>query len=169
MREKLWYNLLDTRFKAFYFDELTTRYQVINRRLNVFLAITSSASIASWAIWEHLNFIWGVIIAASTVINVIKPYFPFHKYVNEISRTATQLDNLHWEYEKLWFNNENNKITEDECFELFMELKKRSIDVLKFSEETILKENKKMEKKSNLLMDIYLRNDFNIQRKSNEA
>lgn len=169
MRDKLWYNLLDIKFKSLYYDELATKYQIINRRINVFLALTSSASIASWAIWNQLNFLWGLIIAASTVVNVIKPYFPFSKYIGEISRISVQLDNLSWEYEKLWYNYESGKHSEEDCFKLFMELKKRAIDILKFSEETIINENKKIEEKANKLMDIYLRNNFSIQHKSDEV
>ena len=169
MRDKLWYNLLDVKFKSIYYDELATYYQVIDRRMNVFLALASSGSIASWAIWEEFNFIWALIIAISTVINVIKPYFPYHKYVNEISKMSAQLDNLSWEYENLWFKFDRDKINEEQCFKLYMDLKKRLNDVLKFSEETIITENIKIESKTNKLMDIYLRNDFNIQHTSNEV
>ena len=98
MREKVWYNLLDCKFIVLYYKELFQKYQLVERRLNIFLALTSSGSIASWVIWNELQFIWAIIIATSTVIIVIKPYFPFHKYKTEIDKVTTDLEKLQLEY-----------------------------------------------------------------------
>ena len=130
MRKQIWYNMLECKFKAFYYEELATRYRVFERRFNIFLALTSSGSIASWAIWRDFELVWASIIAMATVINVIKPYFPFHKYIREVDKTSTQLDILHLDFERLWFKSEQGKLANDAGFEEVMELKKRSMEIL---------------------------------------
>ena len=154
--------MLDCKFKVYYFEELATRYQIIDRRLNIFLALASSSSIATWAIWQRLDLLWAIILAVATLVNVIKPYFPFNKYLAEINKMSTQLELLHLDFEKLWYKLEHNKIDEDAIFEEFMELKKGVIEILNVSEEIILVDNKKIEGKANEDMNIYLKNNFSI-------
>ena len=163
MREKVWYNLLDCKFKVFYFQELFLKYQVIERRLNIFLGLTSSGSIASWAIWNELHFIWVLLIATSTIIFVIKPYFPFHKYRTDIDKVSTALEKLQLEYEKLWFQVDTDGLDDKEIFNRFIYLQSEKNKILKFSDDTILKDDKKIEKKANQQMDSYLLQNYNIK------
>ena len=158
--------MLECKFKAFYYEELATRYRVFERRFNIFLALTSSGSIASWAIWKNFEFVWALIIAISTVINVIKPYFPFNKYIKEVDKTSTQLDILHLDFERLWFKLEYGKIDEDAEFEEVMELKKRSVEILNSLDDTIVVENTKIDANVNASMRAYLKNNFDINHES---
>lgn len=163
MREKIWYKLLDTKFQAYYFEELVTHYQKIERRLNIFLAIASFGSVASWAVSNKYEILWASIVAASSIITVIKPYFPFHKYINEVNKTATQLQNLNLDLERLWYKSENDHLLQDEIFEEYMELKKRCLQILDFRDDTIITDKPKLIKEAENRMESYLRNNFNVE------
>jgi hypothetical protein len=65
--------------------------------------LTSSASIGAWAVWQEFQIVWAIIIAASNVLNIIKPYFPYSKYIKELSENALSMQNLHLDYERLWY------------------------------------------------------------------
>lgn len=169
MRSKIWYKLLDTKFQAYYFEELVIHYQKKDRALNIFLALASIGSVASWAVSNNYELIWASIVAASSVVTVIKPYFPFHKYINEVSKTATQLQNLNLDLERLWYKSENNRLNQDEIFEEFMELKKRCLEILDFNADTIIADKPKLEKRADNLMKGYLRNNFNVDYKPKQT
>lgn len=40
------------------------------KRINIFSAIAASTSIAAWAIWQQLSFVWSLIIAISQTYDV---------------------------------------------------------------------------------------------------
>ncbi|GAA5021168.1 hypothetical protein GCM10011506_03270 [Marivirga lumbricoides] len=102
MREKIWYYMIDSKFQALYLDYAMTQFQKYDLGINIFLALTSSGSIAAWAIWQELQMVWVIIIVAANVVTIIKPYFPYSKYVKELSEGALKMQNLHLDYERLW-------------------------------------------------------------------
>jgi hypothetical protein len=162
MRDQIWYNMLDCKFRSYYFEELLTKFQINDIRLNIFLTLTSSGGIASWVIWNKFAILWAIILSAATVLNVIKPYFPLNKYIKEINSKVMKLENLHLDFERLWFKSEYDDISEKERHEILMELKKRSIEILKFSDDIILKNYPKIEEEANESMKAYLKTNFNI-------
>lgn len=48
-------------------------------------------------------------------MTVIKPYFPYYKYVKELNGKSLRVDNLNIEFEKLWDKLQAGKLTEDEA------------------------------------------------------
>lgn len=64
-------------FQLYYLQYYLERDQRITRWINMFLAVTSTVSIANWAIWGQMGYFWPAIIAGSQVLNVISVYLPF--------------------------------------------------------------------------------------------
>ncbi len=162
MNEKIWGCLVNMQFKSFVIDLQTEQFQRFERNINIYLAIASSTSIAAWAIWKDLEMLWAIIIAVSQIMTVIKPYFPYYKYVKELSLKSLRLASLNLEYEKLWDKIQASKITEDEASELYYEYKKESIEILKFADDTIFKVSSEIEKKAEAKMNIFLKSNYNI-------
>ncbi len=81
--------LKDCRFHADCMALKVKQLRKKNKIINSLLAISSSASIASWAIWNDLAMLWGCIIAVSQVITALKPVFHFGKHVPHSIQDAT--------------------------------------------------------------------------------
>lgn len=162
MRNQIWVLFIDLKFKGYYLSLLVDKYQKWERNTNIFLALVSSGSIAAWAIWNDIPLIWGAIIAVSQVLTVVKPYFPYYKYVKELNDKSYRVNNLSIELERLWYKLQHKKISDDDSDELYFEYKKAITEILKFGDDTIFNEKKEIESKANERMKVFLKNNYDI-------
>ncbi len=162
VKNQIWATLNNLKFKGFYLSFIVEKFQRWDRNINIFLALTSSGSIAAWAIWNQNPMIWATIIALSQVMTVIKPYFPYFKYVKELNAKCYRIENLNVEIEKLWFKITSDKISEEDAAEEYFEIKKQMVEIFNFNDDTIFGETKKIEKKANERMRIFLKNEYQI-------
>ncbi|HEV2646559.1 MAG TPA: hypothetical protein VGU46_09365 [Acidobacteriaceae bacterium] len=77
-------------------------------------AIASSLSIAGWAIWHNLSFIWASIIAASQVADALKDVFPIAKKNKAASDLSGVLENLFIDAQLEWDSIFSGKYTDDQ-------------------------------------------------------
>jgi len=162
MKNKIWSTLVNVKYKGYIIGLLADAFQKWDRTINIFIALTSSGSIAAWAIWKKYEIVWGLIIAASQVITVLKPYFPYYKYVKELNGKNLRINNLNIEFEKLWDKVQLGKIGEDEASDKYFELKKEFNEIMHFGDDTIFVVTKDMEKKASESMKVFLKSDYNI-------
>ena len=141
---------------------LRHKYQTRDRWINIILAISSSSSIATWAVWDDYDFVWGGIIVVSQVINAVKHLFPYKKSSKAINQASQKLDLITIEYELLWNDLQYQNITIQKAFNQHINLKRKVSELLNFSDEIILKASKKEEEKANKSMRNFLNSDFNI-------
>lgn len=113
VKEQLKKEIFDCRFHADLMSLKVKSYRNYDTILNVFLTITSSGSITSWAIWKEYAFLWGGLIALSQLINAIKPLFPFHKHVHTLNHRCYKQELLFIELIEIW-QNLNDKSGNDE-------------------------------------------------------
>ena len=94
MKNKYWamyYNFVKIKH---YFQICKKEASIIDRTLSIGTAVVSSASIASWLIWQDLTVVWAVILGLSTIVSIIKLYLPYEKRVSAISYLLPELKNL---------------------------------------------------------------------------
>ncbi|HOT14476.1 MAG TPA: hypothetical protein PK252_06910 [Bacteroidales bacterium] len=77
MREQIWALFCDLKYKSYLSSILVDKYQKWDRNVNIFIAFSSSSSVASWIIWNKYQVVWSAIIVISQLLTVIKPYIPF--------------------------------------------------------------------------------------------
>lgn len=162
MRTRIWTNLVNLRFKVYYIDGLVDRFQKRDRNLNIFLALVSFGSISAWAVWDAVPWLWGLILAISHVVNAIKPYLPFHKYVKELNSKFFLTQEIQHEFERLWYESENGLIKDTQVADKFFALQKKAMNALRFSDDIVLSENKEIKEKADLLTKTYIESNFNV-------
>lgn len=161
----IWPQLQNAKFKEFYINLLLEKYQKQDRDVNIFLVLVTSTSISAWAIWktDYLQWVWAVLVAASQVIQLIKPYLNYSKYIKELTEKYYHLQNLNLEYEKLWHDFKFEKMGLDKtCIKAF-ELKDAVTKTLKFGDGIILDDNKRFTELSRARVLLYLKSNFNYQ------
>lgn len=97
-------------------------------RLGTLRAIASSGSIAAWALWRELAFMWAVIIAASQVIDALKDVFPFTKKHKSASEHTVTLDSLFIDAQLEWENIFSGRYTDEEIMNRLHKLRKLQHD-----------------------------------------
>lgn len=103
LQERYWKELVQLKFENFYLDEYLNHSYKLDNTINIITAISSSGSIAGWAIWNDLMIVWSIIIAVSQVINAIKPYLPFSKRLKTITSMNADVSALFNKAEYNWF------------------------------------------------------------------
>ena len=162
MKTQIWSILCDLKFKEYCIGLLISKFQKIDRNINIFLALTSSGSIAAWVIWKEYPIFWGGIIAVSQVISAIKPYFPYNKYVNELNDRYLKVEFINIGLEQLWYKYSRKKIAEEDSNLQYVEIRKEIAKALNFSSDTIFEVDKRIEEKANKKMMIFLKNNYGI-------
>lgn len=162
MRNHLWGNFVDTVFKYHYLCFLLRSYQKEEKGINIFLAISSSSSIAAWAVWEELPMLWGGIIAATQVINAIKPYLAYTKIINSINSRLPTIDALVFEYAMLWNRYQTRKITEEQMEAAFEELENKRRKLFTFGDDISLSNDDNFSKKAETETRKYFKSNYNM-------
>jgi len=123
-QKRYWQELVQLKFELCYLDEYKGRTEKVNQTIQMFTAITSSASIGGWALWNSISYIWATIIAASQVLAAIKTYLPYNRRSKAINDTYNQLSLLFIKAEHGWFQVSDGSMTTREINDKQFELKK---------------------------------------------
>ena len=131
MRNRIWNNLSNIKFKALYTNALSRRSNFIGNVYSFFLSFASASSVAAWAIWKQYPLTWACIISISQIMHIAKPYFPFIKYDKEFLEMSFEFEQIYLNYEMLWFDFENNKDNPESIEARFYELRAKENDLEK--------------------------------------
>jgi hypothetical protein len=141
MRDRIWTQLANTKFKALYSCECSKVAGNYGRLYSFALAFASCSSVAGWNIWTTYPGIWGFIIIAGSLMHLAKPLFPFSRQEKVFLETSFEFENLYLEYEKLWYAFERNTIDEATAEQRFWKCRQRANQIQKKMNNLHCKEN----------------------------
>lgn len=161
-QQKYWNQLKELKVHVFYLQIYAVKQQRNDHCINIFLAITSSASIAAWAIWKDFQFIWACIIAASQVITAVKPLLPYKKRLVALSALGDEISKLSLASERDWFSVAEGKWTEEQIHSKWADLKEKSLAAeRKFLNGIALPKDNKALEQAEAEADLYLQSTYN--------
>lgn len=102
MRELVWQWMLTSQMNACYWNRLARRYYLREKYAKIFLAVTSSGSVAGWSFWASHDSVWKVLSALSALVAIALPILDFSGEVSAMTKLATKCAQLRVGYEKLW-------------------------------------------------------------------
>jgi hypothetical protein len=126
---RYWQELIDLKRDCFYVDRYLSKTEHIDRAINIFLAFTSSAAIAGWALWQHVGFLWALLIAGSQVVNAARPWLPFSRRLKALSMLSPEYSALSIIAERDWYAVASGELTEAEIHARYIELKSRKHEI----------------------------------------
>lgn len=124
-QERYWREMDQLKVHIFYLEEYLEKTIKIDRGIKIFLAVASSGSIAGWAIWQHISFVWGGIIAASQIVNSVKEYLPYSKRLKALQGITNDLEALFLNFESRWFDVAEGNLTNEEIHKMHMMFKEQ--------------------------------------------
>ena len=162
MRNRIWTELTQAKHNIEFATLYSDQQRLILRIFNIGVLAFSSAGIMGWKVWQHIPLVACVIIAIISLLRLLQP----HIIMNE--KQLKNLDDIHRFYadyfnkiEKLWFDFETGRLTENQAIKLFFELKEREIEINPIIAETIRNKPKRIVNKSKLYSDQYFKQVFN--------
>jgi hypothetical protein len=162
MRNRIWAELTQSKHNIEFTSSYSDRQRFILRIFNMGILAFSSAGIMGWKIWENLPLIACIVIAGISLLRLLQP----HLIMNE--KQLKNLDDIHRFYadyynriEKLWYDFDSNRITEEQATNAFFKLKKLETDINPIIAETIRSKPKGIVKKCKKNTDEYFKQVFN--------
>lgn len=160
IEDKLWYNLVNTKFKCYYIGYLIRKNQRQSLFINSFLAVTSISSVSAWVIWEILPWLWALLIALSNVLIAIKPFLTLEKKIKELNEKLSVLELIQAEYEKIFFEHSMKYIDDKIASQQYFANYDKQIKTLRTSDDLIIGRDKKLIKKADRDTDKYIENNY---------
>ncbi|NQU27228.1 MAG: hypothetical protein HQ528_02960 [Candidatus Marinimicrobia bacterium] len=114
IKNRVWYDLVTTGYQSIYSSIYNKKIRNISDWFNIIIAITSSASVGAWAIWNNYQYLWGAIIGIGQIINIIKPYIPSIKDSRLYHELQLYFEEYHFELDYLWLQITLGELTENE-------------------------------------------------------
>jgi hypothetical protein len=134
-QQRYWRLLVEVRVHVFYLHHYGSSSEWRDKVVNVFLAITSSSSIAAWAIWQEYTWVWPLLIAASQVASAVKPFLPYNQRRKAIVSLGNHYQSICLQMENRWYSVAEGLLSDKEIHEetitfrgLLQDAERRSLD-----------------------------------------
>ena len=157
-QSQYWKLLEDAKYHEFYLEAFLRKYQAIERRIKYFLAITSSASIAGWAIWSKFSFVWAILIASSQLLNAIQHFLPYSERVKLINHALPKLNRLSLRIEDDFYHVKNGGLTDYEIHQVTIRFREEINEIETRLRDNLLPDSAKITDQALTLTEQYLEN-----------
>ncbi len=155
-----WIEMDQAIFGKYYILQELRKAEKYHQVLKMFMAFTSSSSIAAWTIWKDLSQLWGAIIALSQVLNAVEKYLPWQKRVSSLTSMYHEYQTLIITLEENWFKVSNGSLTEEEILKLRLKFQQKRSNIEKKCLKETLKKDKKFVDEATKEKDAYLKNHY---------
>jgi hypothetical protein len=103
MRERYWNNLIDLRFKAYYYECYAGFVSVVDTALAIVIALVTSASVGTWLRNRDQAEACAAVILIAQALAVVRPLVPSIKKSAEYTKCALAHEKLYVAMETVWF------------------------------------------------------------------
>lgn len=163
-QQRYWKELYQLKVHLNYLELYMEDSEFKDKVVSVFLALTSSTSIAGWVIWQEAAIVWAVIIASSQVVSAIRGFLPYKSRLKALGGLVHEIEDLVLFAERKWFDVSEGRLTEEEIHELQYELRAKKTKALKKNlGNNILPEKPKLISKAQNSANIYFDNFYPVE------
>ena len=129
-QQRFWNEVKQLRGHIVYLCLYEIRLERLDRCVKIFLAFTSSGSIAAWAVWREFAMLWGAIIASSQFLNAIKDFLPFERRLAAVRKLSTELEGLFVQWESTWNQISEGELSDAEINTRLTDLKRAKVELV---------------------------------------
>jgi hypothetical protein len=102
MRALIWNSMLTAQMNVCYWSQLASRLAQREKWIKIFLAVTSSGTVAGWSVWTEYAIVWKVLSGMSAVLAVSLPILDYSGRVAQLNKVASKCAQLRLGYDQLW-------------------------------------------------------------------
>ena len=106
--------------------------------------------------------LWAGMIAITQVIQAVKPYFPYSRYIRTLNEKSKLLHDINRRFERLFFNIDYKTLTADEIADQYFNLKTEAENVCFFGDDMNCIPQKSDIEYANQETAAYLRSNYNV-------
>lgn len=161
LRNRIWSELTqskhNTEFASMYSDIQRARIRIFN----IVVLVFSTGGVMGWKLWDSIPTISCVVIAVISLARLVQPQIVMD---NKMLKNLDDINRFYVDYfnqlEKLWFDFESEKLSEDEAQNQFYILKRLESDINPIVSETIRSKPKRIVKVCKKNSDEYFKQVF---------
>lgn len=158
IQEKYWRLLEDQKISTRYYYLYSNKLEKTDRLVEMIITISSSGSIASWAVWQEFPMLWASIIVGGQFLMTIKSYLPFKSRLKALSAIRKGLSSVVIKTENNWFEVSNGSMTEAEINELLTQQRELFLSILSEGLENVtLPDDDKLIRKAEQDIGLYFK------------
>lgn len=162
MRSRLWYELAQAKYSEVYTCNLIGYHRKLLNIFNLTVTIFSTAGIMGWKIWSDLPAIACAIIAVISLAKLAQPHLiPSDKQIEKLDKVSDFYYDFYLKLEKIWFDFENDRISDIELLAQFQQLKQTEREINRIVNEIHKSPNKTIAKKSQTECNAFFQRAFN--------
>jgi hypothetical protein len=102
MSTDLWNSLLDAEMNVRYWSAMCHRYSRYDTCSRIFLAFTSSSTVAGWGFWSNWPVVWKSLSGVSAIVAIVLTVVDLPKKVSRMSVLVARWKQSQIDYELLW-------------------------------------------------------------------
>jgi len=162
MRLRLWYEMAQAKYNETYVCNLIGRQRSLLNIFNLIVTAFSTAGIMGWKFWNDLPVVACLIIAIISLARLVQPHLiPSEKQIEKFDKVSDFYYDFYLKLEKIWFDYEKDRITEEEVLEQFQTLKQTEREINRIVNEIHKLPNKKIAQVSQVECDVFFQKAFN--------
>lgn len=100
----IWESLLDADMNKRYWGYMARRYQKREQVATIFLAATSSTTVATWAVWKSIEWVWQTLSVVAAIISVALPILNYPRQIEPMVELTTKWGVIQLSYKNLWLS-----------------------------------------------------------------
>jgi hypothetical protein len=127
MRDLIWASMLTAQMNVCYWSKLAYRYTEREKWIKIFLAITSSGTVAGWVVWTAYPIAWKALSGLSAITAIVLPILNYSGRAAQMNKAASKSAQLRLGYDQLWA--QLDSLTPDSLKEMLAELNKKEIEL----------------------------------------
>ena len=97
----IWNSSLTAELNVRYWDSLCRRYYLIDRYVKIFLAVTSSSTVAGWGFWKEMKILWQILYGISTITALALPILDLRGKIQLMARVGEKWAQILSQYDIL--------------------------------------------------------------------
>ncbi|WP_223559567.1 hypothetical protein [Chryseobacterium lathyri] len=162
MRERIWYEMVDAKYKSIYCGIFLSRQRIINKWFNVFILAFSTSGVIGWPFWKGFPFATSIIIMIMSLVKLLGTELvpndnTFKKAEKAIDMYCDYFNTL----ENLWYEFDRENINETKAMKKFYAIVSKEKDISKIVNEIIKSKKLAFQNKAEMECDNYFNNIFN--------
>lgn len=164
MRNRLWVELTQARYSIEYVGLYSDLQRKWLRYFNVGVLVFSTGGVMGWKVWEGFPVVVCVIIAGVSLLRLVQPHLIVtDKMLNQLDRAKSFYTCYYNELEKLWFDFDADRVSEEEATTAFYKIKDGEMEIGSLIVEALRSEPKKVVSKAKRHCDDFFKYSFNTK------
>ncbi len=162
MRERLWYELGQTKQNHLYCVHLLALQRRLLNYFNMTILAFSSAGIMGWGFWKETPLVACVIVAIISLLKLLSPHIiPSDKQIDKLDNVTDFYFNYFNKLEQLWLDHYNYRLSDEQAQKKFYVLKNSEREISRTVNEIVKSTNKRIYTKADTETRDYLERTFN--------